>query len=148
MRGGMRFSEDIQVRSNVFITARERGKIVACREGHNIFLDFGREWLSKLIAYASFSPDVPESDERIRYMGFGIGGTRQIAPSFADTPPLDDYGPVGGFSQTDVDPTVTRLERPVRVSGGSGSATLPGDAWIGRLKVELDWLKKKSGLSL
>lgn len=134
MRGGLNFNEGIPVRSNILIIARERGKIVARREGHNIFLDYGREWLSKLIAYLSFSPDVYETNERIRYMGFGIGGTRQIAPEFANTAPLDDYGPVGAFSQTDTDPTVTRLERPVRVSGGSGPATLPGDVWIGQVQ--------------
>lgn len=135
MRGGFNFSADIPVESNLIIVARERGKVVARREGHNIFLDYGREWLAKLIAYLSFSPDVVENDERVRYMGFGIGGVRQIAPDFADTAPLDDYGPSpGGFTQTDTDPTVTTLERPVRVSGGSGAATLPGDVWIGQVQ--------------
>lgn len=127
--------EDIQVKSNLFITARERGKIVARREGHNIFLDYGREWLAGLIAYASFAPDVTEDDRRVRYMGFGIGGTRQIAPGFADTAPLTDYGPVGSFTQTDTDPTLLRLERPVRISGGSGSGTSPGDVWAGQVQA-------------
>jgi hypothetical protein len=134
MKGSLKFSADIEVKSNVFITARERGKIVARREGHNIFLDGGREWLSKLIAYLSFSPDVPESEARIRYMGFGIGGTRQIAPAFADTAPLTDYTPVGSFAQTDTDPTVLALERPVRVSGSSGSSS-PGDLWVGQVQA-------------
>lgn len=139
MRGSFRFFEDIQVKSNVFITARERGKIVARREGHNIFLDYGREWLSQLIAYFSFSPDVYENDNRIRYMGFGIGGTRQLAPAHADSAPYTDYGPsgvgtTGGFTQTDTDPTVTRIQRPVRVSGGSGGAQ-PGDYWVGQVQA-------------
>lgn len=131
----MKISDDIQVKSNLFITARERGKIVARREGHNIFLDYGREWLAGLIAYASFSPDVTEDDRRVRYMGFGIGGTRQIAPGFADTAPLTDYGPVGGFTQTDTDPTLLRLERPVRFSGSSGPGNTPGDAWAGQVQA-------------
>jgi hypothetical protein len=126
MRAGMKLCEDIEVKSNLFITVRERGKIVERREGHNIFLDFGREWLSKLIAFASFDPDVVEEDARIRYMGFGIGGTRQIAPDFADTAPLTDYGPVGSFSQTDTDPTVTQIERPVRLAAG---------AWVGQVQA-------------
>lgn len=132
----MDFGVDIQVKSNLFITARDdRGKIVARREGHNIFLDFGREWLAGLIAYASFGPDVPEDIRRVRYMGFGVGGTRQIAPAFADTAPITDYAPVGGFTQTDTDPTLTTLERPVRVSGSSGPGTSPGDAWIGQVQA-------------
>lgn len=131
MNGGFNFCENIPVKSNLIIVARERGKIVARREGHNIFLDYGREWLSKLIAYLSFSPDVYENDYRVRYMGFGIGGSRQIAPDFAAT--LTDYGPFPGFSQTDTDPTVTTLERPVRVSGASGPPA-PGDAWIGQVQ--------------
>jgi hypothetical protein len=126
MRGGLKFSEDIVVKSNVFITARERGKIVERREGHNIFLDFGREWLAQLIAFESFSPEEFQNDERIKYMGFGIGGSRQIAPDFADTPPLDAYGPVGQFNQTDTDPTVLRLERPVQVTLGN---------WVGQVQA-------------
>jgi hypothetical protein len=134
MRATFRVVDDIQVKSNVFITARERGKIVARREGHNIFVDYGREWLTKLMSYLSFSPDVVETDARIRYMGFGIGGTRQIAPAFADTAPLTDYTPVGSFTQTDTDPTVVGLERPVRVSGGSGAPT-SGDLWVGQVQA-------------
>lgn len=126
MRGGLSFSEDILVKSNLSIVVRERGKIVERRDGHNIFLDFGREWLSQLIAFESFDPDVPQNDERVKYLGFGIGGTRQIAPDFADTPPLDAYGPVGSFNQTDTDPTVLRIERPVQVTLGN---------WIGQVQA-------------
>ena len=122
----MRFNEDIQVKSNVFITARERGKIVERREGHNIFLDFGREWLAKLISFETFDPDTYQDDNRIKYMGFGIGGTRQIAPEFADSAPLTDYGPVGSFTQTDTDPTVVHLERPVQVESG---------LWVGQVQA-------------
>jgi hypothetical protein len=126
MRAGMKLCEDIEVKSNLFLTMRERGKVVDRREGHNIFLDYGREWLSQLIAYATFSPDSFERDARIRYMGFGIGGVRQIAPDFADTPPLTDYGPVGAFTQTDTDPSVLALERPVR---------LANNVWLGQVQA-------------
>lgn len=134
MKATFRCIDDIQVKSNVFITARERGKIVTRREGHNIFVDYGREWLTRLISYRSFSPDVVETDARIRYMGFGIGGTRQLAPAFADTAPLTDYVPVGSFAQTDTDPTVSRIERPVRVSGGSGPP-VSSDFWMGQVQA-------------
>ena len=143
MKRGTRLIEDIEVKSNLFLTVRERGKIVTKREGHNIFLDYGREWLSGLIAYSSFNPDVFEDARRVRYFGFGIGGTRQVAPEFVDGPsgsnpadyPLRDYGPVSGFTQTDTDPTLLRLERPVRLSGGSGPGTNPGDRWIGQVQA-------------
>lgn len=128
-------SENIEVRSNLFLTVRERGKIVDRREGHNIFLDYGREWLAGLIAYKAFGPDVPEDERRVRYMGFGIGGVRQIAPTFANTAPLSDYGPVGGFTQSDTDPTLLRLERPVRISGAGTAGNQPGDIWVGQVQA-------------
>lgn len=128
MRTKVRFSETIPVRQNLIITARERGKIVARREGHNIWLNLGEEWLAMLIGYFSLSPDTPETDYRIKYMGLGIGGNRQLAPGTANSGYLlTDYG--GSNNQTDTDPTVTELERPVRVSGGSG-APAAGDAWV------------------
>lgn len=126
MKSTLRLEGDIKVSSNLFLTVLEQGRVVDKREGHNIFLDYGREWLSKLIAYASFSPDVFENDARVRYMGFGIGGVRQIAPTFADTAPLTDYGPVGGFTQTDTDPAILRLERPVRIAPS---------VWLGQVQA-------------
>jgi len=124
----LRLVETIRVRQNLIITARERGKIVARREGHNIWLDLGSEWLAALIGYYSLSPDTPERDDRIKYMGLGIGGNRQLALATANSGVLNsDYG--GTNNQTDTDPTITTLERPVRVSGGSG-APAAGDAWV------------------
>jgi hypothetical protein len=133
----MRFIEDIQVKQNLFITARERGKIVARREGHNIFVNTGREWLSKLIAYQAFSPDVLEEDHRVRYMGFGIGGTRQLALTTANSAPLSVAYP-GSNVQTDIDPTLFALERPVRLKGSSSASTLPGDVWLGQVQAPSD----------
>lgn len=127
-------TQDIEVRSNLFLEMRDRGKLVGRREGHNIFLNYGRTWLSQVMAYKAFSPDVVEDTRRIRYMGLGIGGTRQIAPAFADTAPLTDYGPVGAFTQTDTNPALVRLERPVRVSGATGAAS-PSDAWLGQVQA-------------
>jgi len=141
----MRFVDEIEVKTNLKIIARERGKIVARRETHNIFLDLGREWLTRLIAYQSYAPDVYQRDDRVRYMGFGIGGTRQVAPGVADSSPIGGPGDpyeansavgIGGNIQTDVDAAVTHLERPVRVSGGA--ANYPGvgtDVWIGQIQA-------------
>ena len=117
----MRFSEDIQVKQNLHLVARERGKIVARRDGHNIFVDLGREWLSRLIAYQSYSPDVYQRDDRVRYMGFGIGGNRQLALPTANSFPIGGAGNpyaasshtgIGANQQTDLDRTVTTLLLP------------------------------------
>lgn len=136
----MRLVERIQVRSNLSIVARDRGKIVARRDGHNIWLDLGREYLAQLIAYSSFGPLTTERDDRIRYMGVGIGGNRQVAPSVANASPLGGGAPPNAYagtnSQNDTDPAVTVLERPVRISG----STVPypgqaGDAWLAQVQA-------------
>lgn len=131
----IRIADTIEVKSNVYLTMRERGKITAKREGHNIWLNTGREYLAELISYLSFSPDTTERDDRVKYMGFGIGGTRQLALTAANTAPVVTAYP-GTNLQTDTDPTVIQIERPVRVSGST--LTYPGqagDAWIGQVQA-------------
>jgi hypothetical protein len=128
------------VRDNVFITARERGKIVARREGHNVFVTRGHQWLAELVSCTSFSPETPERNDRIRYMQFGIGGNMQTHP-MADLPPLSTSYSVGkdpnltpGHSynkEYPIYPPISTLERPVRISGGT--ADYPGvgtDVWL------------------
>lgn len=128
----------IQVKSNLKITVRERGKIVARREGHNIWLDLGREYLAQLIAFQSFGPDTPVRNDRIKYMGVGIGGTAQIALSTADSAPISPPY-TGTNNQDDITPTVTRIERPVRVSGSTSAYPgLAGDQWIGQIQAPPD----------
>jgi hypothetical protein len=135
MFSGVRRNELIQVKSNLHLRVFERGKLVKHVKGHNIWLNLGREYLASLICYTSFSPLTTERDDRMRYMGVGIGGTRQLALSTANSPPLSSSYP-GSNAQTDTDPTVTTLERPVRVSGGStaypGSG---GDVWLGQIQA-------------
>lgn len=129
----LRFREAIEVKQNLKITIRERGKIVARREGHNIWLNLGREYLSQLIAATSFGPVVPERNDRVQYMGLGIGGTRQLALTVANSPPISVSYP-GTNAQDDVTATETILERPVRLSGSA--ATYPGlgtDVWLGQI---------------
>jgi len=131
----MKLQEDIEVKYNLRLIARERGKIVDSRLTHNIFVNLGREWLSQLIAYVSFGPDTPENDYRVKYMGFGIGGDRQTAPSAANNTPITP--PYAGSNlQTDTDRTVAKIERPVRVSGSSSSYPgLAGDKWLGLIQA-------------
>ena len=134
----MRIVDIIEVKQNLSLIARERGKIVARRDGHNIWLDLGREYLAQLISLASFNPDVVVRDDRIKYMGVGIGGTRQLALATANSPPVSPPY-VGSNVQTDSDPTVTTLERPVRVSGSATAYPgIAGDAWIGQVQVPPD----------
>lgn len=130
----MYLREKIEVKQNLKLTARERGKIVARREGHNIWLDVGREWIAKLIAYENFLPDTPEEDNRIKYMGLGIGGNRQVAlTTVANVPPMSADYP-GTNIQTDTLRTVTELERPVRVSGTTGAHD-GSDEWVARVQA-------------
>jgi hypothetical protein len=120
----------IEVRNNLKLTFRERGKIVGRREGHNIWLDLGREYLAKLMSFKAAW--AYEREDRIKYMGLGIGGTRQLALAVANAAPMTDYP--GTNLQTDTDPTITKLERPVRVTGGSG-APVGTDVWLGTIQT-------------
>ncbi len=133
----MRLQATVEVKNNLRITARERGKIVQRRDGHNIWVDLGREYLASLIALVSYGPDTPERNDRIKYIGFGIGGTRQIAPGVANAAPMSVAYP-GTNLQTDTDPSVTTLERPVRVSGTTTSPSSPynpADVWLGTIQA-------------
>lgn len=125
--------EEIQVRNNLIITVRERGKIVARREGHNIWLNLGSEYLASLITYASFGPAVPERNDRVQYVGFGIGGNRQLQLAQANASPLVTAYP-GTNVQTDIDPSIVGLERPVRFTGSSDPYPGQGaDVWLGQV---------------
>ena len=126
----------IQVESNLRIRLLDGSKVVDERVGHNIFLDLGREWLAHLVAYESLTPPTPYPVKQIRFMGVGIGGTRQLALSQANAPPLVDAYP-GSNSQTDINPKVIRLERPVRVTGSSTIAPSysPSDVWLGQVQA-------------
>lgn len=133
--GVARLTETIEVENNLSLVMRERGKIIARRDGHNIWLNLGREYLASLIAYASFAPDTPERNDRIKYMGLGIGGTRQVALGVANTPPMSVAYP-GSNTQTDTNPSLTGLERPVRISGSSAAYPgLFGDVWLGQVQA-------------
>jgi hypothetical protein len=131
----------MMARSNLRVTLRDRGKIVARRDGHNIWLDFGRTYLASLLAYQDFAPLVTEQDNRVSYIGFGIGGTRQISPAIANNEPLLSHYP-GGLTQTDAQPGILKLERPVRFgwttvlpeAPGVGGYDL-GDVWLKEVQV-------------
>lgn len=131
----MRVAATVPVKNNLSLVARERGKIVARRDGHNIWLNLGREYLASLMAYSSFTPVTPERNDRIRYIGLGIGGSRQLSLGVANAAPLvTAYS--GTNLQTDTDPAVTRLERPVRLSGSTDPYPGQiGDVWLGQVQA-------------
>jgi len=135
-KGGFpgRGAPPIRVYQNIDVTLREEpnGPVVERRKKHNIFLNYGREWISELVAL-----DVADGyfrTDRIKYMAFGIGGTRQrissdvirstAASGYGYTGFPDDWGTPSGTTgsgsgdpaQTDVDPDVTGLEYPVEVT--------------------------------
>lgn len=128
--------DSIEVKLNVGITAYERGKVVHRYEGHNIWLDLGRIYLMQVISAASFGPDVPYRTDLVKYIGLGIGGTKQYALGVANAAPLSSSYP-GTNVYTDADPTLTRLERPVRVSGSITSPPYsdPSDIWLGQIQA-------------
>lgn len=127
----------ISMDSNVTLRLiNKSGDVVEERDSHNIFLDYGREWLAELVSldtgYVSYRSD------RIRYMAFGIGGTEQTDGSAAIRATWDGYPnhwgygtpgdkTTGGYgndgtsgtgdpTQADTDPTITGLEYPVQAT--------------------------------
>jgi hypothetical protein len=128
----LKLHDVIEVKQNIWLLLRERGKIVARREGHNIWTNIGSEFLAERISLQSYDPDVPYNDHHVKYMGLGIGGTAQKALDIiVNNPPISP--PYSGTNeQTDSDPGVTTLERPVRISGSTSAYPgVAGDAWLG-----------------
>lgn len=129
------------VDNNVVIEHRRGGSVVDVREGHNVWTYYGKEYLSKLVALQVIDAiDVPQEDNRIKYLGLGIGGVSTSGSSrgpvfMAAYPPGHDPNSTFGAQYTDENPTsppVNTLERPVRVSGTSNPyPTAPStDVWL------------------
>ena len=92
--------EIIQVEGFFSAVCRERGKLVygTRREGKNIWTVTGREFLAKLMSYATYgssahasgslNPDVPARDDRVRYFGFGTGAQPEVSSVTALVSPI------------------------------------------------------------
>jgi hypothetical protein len=119
----MQLNSPIEVNWNLEIDLFERGKRRRWHQRtHNIVVNTGKQFLAESITPSSLSPGgfVRTQSAVVRYIGFGIGGSRQSDPA-ASTSPLSDISPSGyggTNTQTDTDPTVAILERPVEVSSG------------------------------
>lgn len=115
----MRFTEDLEVRVNLDIILIDRGKRHLHHRSHNIVLDTGRQFLCENIMPQALGVGTftRQQNTVVRYMGFGIGGTRQNATRAYATPYSDAYpaGYGGTNLQTDIDVSVGGLERPVMV---------------------------------
>ena len=118
------FRDAIEVKSNVHIIARERGKKVPrlCRDSHNVWVNFGRQYLAEVISPASsaFTAHYNDSPVRVvRYIGLGIGGDSQLIDIASTYPTLESHYP-GGNVYDDTVLTTNWMERPVKVSGTAG----------------------------
>jgi len=126
--------------SNVSLSLYRDDELLEHREGHNIWVDAGRLYLSKLVAYASFDADTPEEIRRIAHMGLGIGGVRQSMVSAINSSPIVDAYPAGddpqGTSGNEYDVSypyvpIETLERPIRITGGQTAYPgAPADVWL------------------
>lgn len=117
----MRQHETIELKWNLEIDLIERGKRKRWHQRtHNIVTNTGRQFMAEVITPSSLGPSsfVRTQDTCVRYIGFGIGGTRQTSSSASASPYSDAYptGYAGTNLQTDIDVTVSGLERPVRVT--------------------------------
>ena len=65
-------NDGIAVTCNVRITARERGKLVTVREGHNVWTNAGREYDCLIKTYNPATAAGYRND-RIDYIGLGTG---------------------------------------------------------------------------
>ena len=106
---------------NLEILGFDRGKKkVLHQRTHNIVVNNGRQFLLEAMSAASFaSGEITRvQNSVVRYMGLGIGGTRQVVAEASQSPLADPFpdGYGGTNGQTDVALTVSRLERPVKAT--------------------------------
>lgn len=114
-------NERLEVGWNLEILGFDRGKKrVLHQRTHNIVVNTGRQFIAEALSAASFGGGgiTRVQNAVVQYVGVGIGGSRQNAPAamqspLADSPPAG-YG--GTNLQTDIDVTVSRLERPVKAT--------------------------------
>ena len=146
------------MKPNVHIVARERGKIVARREGHNVFVDNGRQFLAELMSLESADPDAIERNDRIKSIGLGIGGIGQTYTVEVSAAPFttyysvgnDPHGTTGAEYNHDfpISPLITTLERPVKIDGSlSDYPGQLGDQWLSAPSAPQTIITKPSATS-
>lgn len=131
----MRINDGLAVRWNLEIDLFDRGKRRRWHQRtHNIVVNSGRQFICESITPQALTPSsfIRHQDNVVRYVGFGIGGTRQTSGS-ASAPPYSNVYPLGyeylgapHNAQTDTDVTVSNLERPVSVTDFAA----PSPTWL------------------
>ncbi len=116
--------DTIEVNWNLEILGFERGKRKFLHQRtHNVIVNNGRQFILENIAALSFSGSAftPAQNAVVRYIGFGIGGNRQVNPAAGQAPLSSSYpSGYGGTNQvSDADVTTSRLERPVKVTSSA-----------------------------
>lgn len=73
----------VEIEGFFFAQTRERGKLVQEVSGQNIWTLTGREYLARLMSYAAYGigalADQPARNDRIRYIGMGVGTQPEVA---------------------------------------------------------------------
>lgn len=103
------------------------GALLSKREGHNVWLDQGRTAMAQILSYnmAGYPPvAAPPDPEPVAvllprlpfFVGVGIGGNQQSGPIPGPGVGTPDTDYPGNNIQSDADPTVRGLERPVRAA--------------------------------
>ena len=103
--------EQLLVESNVRISVFDQhGKLVDRRDSHNVLTNNGAAWLARLASSASYPAGldpIPNTAERVKYIGLGCGGVLQTGAGF--------------WSAQSALITVTALEDPVAYTGLLGA---------------------------
>lgn len=120
----MQAIDGLEVKWNLEILGFDRGKRKTLHQRtHNIIVNNGRQSVLEMMSAASFSGGTftRVKEAVVRYVGLGIGGTRQNHLTASQAPLADPFpGGYGGTNgQTDVSLTVSGLERPVKATATS-----------------------------
>jgi len=131
------------VTPNVRIVTRERGKVTQRRDVHNTWTAYGRQYLAELTTLITTGPDTTLRSDRIKYIGFGIGGKGQNQLGMVNSAPWSVTYPAGadpnattGNQYDDkfpIAPLIETLERPVNIFGGGigvSAYDAPTSGWV------------------
>ena len=102
------------MKDNIEIVLREQGKLSCKVQCHNVWASAGQRWLSQLVSLEA--EDTPLENNRIRFIGLGIGGTKQKAAYASSSFLMNEYP--GTNRQNVQQSIIEHVERPVRVRVG------------------------------
>lgn len=97
----------VEVKGWVNLVMRERGKIVAKRDGHNIWTNTGREFLAMLMSLQT-APTTSFRNDRVGYIGVGTGSQPEDAGVLSLVQPVE-YATNLFLAQLDIPPTFPLL---------------------------------------